>query len=1134
MTKLAIDMSSVMWTGLRSGVDPAAETVWFNNKQVKVNTADYGYENVVGFLTQTLKDFKLCPMDMILVFEGLNSKGPRLAIDPAYKLRNDKCPVEYVHFQVLSDRLKDLFRGAGAIAVSQDYAEADDTLAYLAMHTKEDLIIVSNDGDLARLYGVNRHGAKINIYAKGEVNQNPFGDFPLEFLTVYKAMVGDSSDKITGIVRFGQKSWEAFVQRFGLAGLREMRRLGELGTLDDLALEAESDKQIAQIYAGRDDYLKSFKLATLHPEWVNTRYYPLNWMPGLNVHEPADERLKPWAPKRRLVTADNWDAFVGWIIPILQADPEAALDIETSTPYESDEWLAQQGNPDGVDVIGSTLSGMSLTFGPNRRYTVYISVDHVDTPNVDKQLVGEFLHKLQAMGVTLVIHNTMFEGPVLKQEFGEMWKDLGNEGFLKNWLDTKLEASYVDENGKLGLKGLARRWFGYDQVEYAAVTTLELPLSDEMYSDHTNEEVTSAIRSMSPGRLLNVVRKELTPAVFGLNEAGEDVVVTPAVFQPVARFQLKMNQLSAEHVFNYACDDTVVTAAFHNFAKLFMQLEDTYDVYRKVEISASYLHAQSFVNGTKISLAKLAELREADAKTWQEAWSVLEAYLIENKWEGTVPPDVTGELSAATIKALASWTGQELITMVRTPSKVAALVEDLELRQAIQSHLRGDVLPLVGWVAAKFVPKPEFNPGSPKQMQKLFYETLGLTCKVFNRPTAAAKERGERQGSPKTDELAIQYGLMQLKEEWMGADEDPRTKILQALRLMKMVNTRQGLYYEPYPYLVHWKTGKIHSSHNQCATNTRRASSSSPNVQQLAKKAKIDGQDARIRELFVPHKRKAVIVSMDFAAQELRVIADYSQDGAMLACYVGSDAKDMHAFTGLGIAQRKQPNAGWTYESFMSVLHTTTHPEHKFVKSCRQLGKLTNFVSEYGAMAPKLAATLLVSEEEAQSYLDAKEEAFSQVVAWKDSVIAEALEKGYVTTKLGARRHLAAALNSSDRSESSKAERQAVNFKIQGSSAEMTKLAEGRMWEQRLEQRFDCRIIMPCHDEVVASCSIEDLEAFLPEMHACMVAPYADMKVPIESSVSFGWSFGEQIEAGSSPTGEGVKAAIAELMKGLQ
>jgi DNA polymerase-1 len=181
-------------------------------------------------------------------------------------------------------------------------------------------------------------------------------------------------------------------------------------------------------------------------------------------------------------------------------------------------------------------------------------------------------------------------------------------------------------------------------------------------------------------------------------------------------------------------------------------------------------------------------------------------------------------------------------------------------------------------------------------------------------------------------------------------------------------------------------------------------------------------------------------------------------------------------------------------------------------------------------MAEKVAMTLLITEEEAQEYLDAREAMFLKVTDWKLDTIEEAKRTGRVTTMMGAVRHLREALRSEDRSVSSKAERQAVNFRIQSSSAEQTKLAEGRMWKDGLFFDFDAVCYGPVHDEIVASVRICDLEAFLPRMHACMVAPYASMQVPIEGDISFGWDYYNQIEIGPRPTPEAIAKGVAKLL----
>ena len=190
---------------------------------------------------------------------------------------------------------------------------------------------------------------------------------------------------------------------------------------------------------------------------------------------------------------------------------------------------------------------------------------------------------------------------------------------------------------------------------------------------------------------------------------------------------------------------------------------------------------------------------------------------------------------------------------------------------------------------------------------------------------------------------------------------------------------------------------------------------------------------------------------------------------------------------------------------------------------------MLNFVAEYGAMAPKVAATLLISEEEAQLLLDAREEMFPDVVLWKKATIAEAKRVGYVLTMLGAKRHLRDLLMSDDRFEASKAERQAVNFKVQSPAGEMTKQAEGRMWNDNIYFDFDAVCCGPIHDEVVSSCVTDQLVEFIQRKHACMAVQYAGMKVPVVGSISFGLDFYNQVEIGIEPTREAIEAGLVKM-----
>lgn len=1136
MTRVAVDLSSYLKTALLTGKDEKdGLQVTFEDEQVLVNSAEYGYEHFTNMMVKTLRDLSLQPIDVLLVVEGLHAKSKRLLIDSGYKGKRDKRPPEfYEEFNRLKDFVIEQWRALGAIALTQDYVEADDVLGWLALNTEEDLYIATRDNDLAVLNtdeGTNEHGAKVTTYIDGligvgKINSEPFVH-PSKYVALAKALIGDKSDSINGVPNLGPAKFQKLAEQYGYDGLDELMEMLEKGSLAPIheLIEEKEHKLLKLIVENEAEAIKCWRLVKLYPQWVNTLQHPVRFMPGKSEPLPddADARLKDWFTRAWLVTADNFKESLTAIEQWVPLSPEVAFDIETSTPDESDDWLAAQGDPDGVDQLGSVLTGFSLTFGPNLQYTVYVSVDHAETNNIKMSQARTLLERVWASGKPVVIHNTFFELSVLSQaedEDGMRWMDrwagldwgTASRGFIPNVLDTKLEANYVNENVSAGLKFRSKLHLGYEQQSFEATTKLAGP-PDALPKG---------------GRLVE--------------ELADGAQVR----------QYKMRELSAAHVFGYGCDDTICTAALHNFFKLHMQLDHHWQQYLETEIDAAYQHAKNFIDGIPFSLELSKELERHDDETFDKAWATVRAYLMKNGWEGTVPPTYTASITAKEIKeayeivvigssangtleigleegdedaaqAADESAGEEseeqpkdpfLASKVRTPAKLVVLARELghELFAGmLEKCLNGEHEKFTSWVREHFSGEPIFK-ASNKQMTKLLYEVMGLPVRVRGKPTAIMRQKG-LMGNPKGDALAIEYALRDSTEE--------QAAVLRSIKLMRMVATRRSLYYTKYPYFVHWKTGRIHPTHNQSSTNTRRASEAKPNKQQLPKHPKITGEPARFRETIVPHREDAVIVSLDEDSQELRIIADWSKDENLVACYVGESKKDVHALTGYSITQLKKLEwaMALTYEEFQKL--SKRKDDDKLVKLCaefRNLGKKVNFTTEFGAMAPKLAMTMLVTESEAQTYIDAKERNFPGVRRWKDETIAEAKRTGIVRTLDGGVRHLRDLIMSEDHWIRSKAERQAVNFKVQGSAGAMIKRAEGAMWRMGLVYKYDCVCFGPIHDEVVFSVRRDQLLDFLRDAHACMTQPYGNMTIPIVSSISFGPSFGEQYEIGAEPT----------------
>ena len=1191
--KILFDMASVLKVGMYSGDCPESYIVDFEGKEVEIRPASHGYSNAVDYMLEVIEKYKCSPEDCILVFEGMDTKKRRLAISANYKKNRDKsAPEFYKEYNKAKEDLRDVFLKVGAICVEQKMAEGDDTLAFLVDKLDEEMLVVSGDGDLTVLAGENRHGVVATVLTGWVENKLPDGVYDARHVTLYKSLVGDPSDSITGVPRFGKETFKKLAMTYLADGLDEITTCLQRNDIDTIARYADENKckLLNAIVTHWDSAVTSYKLARLYPEWVDTRYNPLKVSAGMVCDKSTidDDRLHKFSQNKVLVTAENYGMAMQHLQTHIRWNKVVALDFETYPVQQSTDWMAQQGKEDGVDPLGHKLAGFSITYGRNSRQTIYASVGHVEQPGRTNITMAQARAMLEVtFPYVKAVHNAPFELTIASNEFArdedglwfDQWKDKGGKGFIPKVDDTLIMSSYVDENAmQRNLKALSRNVLNYQQVEFNDMRTFRIGEAGKPYPGGVvlqKFEVEQVFEDGKPCFLKNGKPKmaRVKHAVPVLDENGAEIVTrkrrfvggewtyvneVKTVSQDVTYEEVRysMNELPAAVVFDYGCDDTICTKAYYNYAKLMMLIDEHFHVYRQVEVDALYLHTLNYMHGFKFDVGEMVKQRTEDGKVRAEQEKILHDYLIEKGWAGTTLPKFDQDISPAEIKfAYAVVMGISLdepdedeeedeepadpvmVMRVRTPEKILAFIREngAEGSEIFCGHLerlwQGEVEGFNAYVAQHFTGKPSFK-YSNKNLCKLLYETMGLTVQVRNKLTDNMRAKGHTQGAPKADTLAIDYAVIEADERGM----EKELAVLKALKVITMVNTRFGLYYNTYLDFIHWNTNRIHSTHRQCHANTRRASSAMPNTQQLPAHGKVKGYDAPFRRTIIPHKADAVIVSLDFNAQELRSIADDSQDPSMLACYVGDDKKDMHAITGAAIWKAREPAEaaeimkefeGDLYKAFKSLEKSNPAKYGEM----RSLGKKINFSTEYGAQAPKMAQTLMIPESDAQLYIDAREAAFPVAKAWKEKIIVQqAHDQGFIRSRLGAKRHLVEALDSGKGYIESKAERQAVNYRIQGSCAEQTKLAEGRMWQRDLfTGKYDAVCIGPIHDEVVSSVTLKDLFKFLKEKHECMCADYADMKVPVISSIAVGPNFYDQVELGeSSDIGELIEAIISQ------
>jgi DNA polymerase I-like protein with 3'-5' exonuclease and polymerase domains/5'-3' exonuclease len=1165
--RLILDANAVLNPALLGGTDHDQGRVVTDDtgKQIQVNSAQYGVDNFFDRYREVLEHFGVAPRDTILVWDGAGAKARRRTFLPTYKQGRDKHPAVSEQLNIARERVTEMTLKLGAHVAQQSGLEGDDVIGYLCRHLRTQRnVVVTGDGDLSVLVDDNT-----DVWRGGELNRNPYGGFPHKYITLYKALVGDTSDKIPGAKGFGDKAWLDLVRVFGLDGLQEMQDMIVEGRLHELKESVADLKRLQTILDNKDMVTTSWRVASLMVDEVNTLHRPLDIRAGMVAQWNAlddsmrVQELKHFYGTKTLVTAANYEKARDAVTRRMAESPFVALDIETSSSEESDEWIerlntiSEKTRGDKIDVLGHELTGMSLTFGDNSQHTIYMSVDHADTDNITVDQCREMVEVIP-QSKHIIIQNRQFEFSVLYRTWADKWMNNGWHGFVPNALDTKIGASYVDENLPKGLKQRSKHHLGYEQQTYEQVTTLSGPAG-----------------TLRGGALRKEYIKEVRPAEYrtDVDESGNDVSVevAPAVTAPYEDRQYKMRELTAARVFDYGCDDTICTAALHTHYQLVMEMEGTWQVYLDVETLPEYLTTLAFVQGFEISLEKLVGMEKKDDANYDKAWATFREFLMKRGWSGTTCPSFD-ELTPAAVKEAASiLVDTDVVQFSTKKRKLNGMAMDLREQfpdsaaaETLATALdRNDLQAVNAMVKAGFTGEPKINFGSPKQMQDLLYSHLGVRPRLLNRMTekqkaenpvmadAFKKRRRAKDAGIDLFSLAepVKAGRTTVEpltpEEYtaliskastdddavmlsLAKDDltDEARTILKALQTIKTIQTRRSLFYKTYRVIPHWRDGRVHPSLNQAEAVTRRYSSSTPNVQQMPKR----DEGKEFREIVLPHHADAVVASEDFNGQELRLMGEQSGDENLTACYVGENLLDVHSLTAAAAAIYLWGESV-EYGPFQEMRESKDPVVKGKAKALRDAAKTVNFATQYDAQAENLSVQLMIDEETAQKFIDAKAAAFPRIDPWKDEVRGFAEKTGYVTTMLGARRHLRNALLSDNRAEAAKAGRQGPNFKIQGSGAEMAKLAMASMWRRGIfTGKYDARFIAPIHDEVVFSAGRGDAAEVIREVHECMTQPYADMKIPIVSSISLGRNFGEQIDCGDAFDAAAIAEALEEAL----
>jgi DNA polymerase-1 len=417
------------------------------------------------------------------------------------------------------------------------------------------------------------------------------------------------------------------------------------------------------------------------------------------------------------------------------------------------------------------------------------------------------------------------------------------------------------------------------------------------------------------------------------------------------------------------------------------------------------------------------------------------------KWVWDLWAKAPGALAEVGLTSLYQDVERPLIEVLSAMERHGILVDHVRLAEfsrELEVHIDRTTREIYGLAGE------EFNIGSPKQLAYILFEKLKL-------PPVKRTKTGYSTDADVLEQLALGHELP--------------ARIIEHRTLTKLKST----YADALPTLVNPVTGRIHTSFNQLVAATGRLSSSAPNLQNIPVRTELG---RRIRAAFVPEKGWRFLAA-DYSQIELRILAHVSGEESLLEAF--RRGEDIHART--------------ASEVFGVTLDAVT-PEQ------RDIAKTTNFSVIYGVTAFGLSRGLDISTRQAQEFLDRFFARHPKVKAYLSRTVAEGRERGFVATLLGRRRYLPE-LRSGNPNLRGFGERMATNAPIQGTAADLVKIAMVRMAGELESHRLRTRMLLQVHDELLFEVPADEVER-LQALATQVMESAITLEVPLKVDVKVG------------------------------
>lgn len=662
---LVVDTYSVFGQFMHIRDEEFGVDLTVDGKPLHIPSLESAIENAEGYLQNVIDKLDIDPQHIIAVCDPPETGAARKRKFAFYKATRSKRPAQYYEvFNNLINHMTELVMKSGGVRATPRVipsVEGDDLVHEICRRLPH-TVCLSTDKDLLSAPATHH-------YIGGEMDPQKF-PVPQGLILTYRAVVsGDASDGIPSCKGFGEKAWEQLLELAGPDGMWMLKDLIETRQLDKLAEDVPHMKKLQLLIDQADQIYASYECMS-----------PM----AVPAHKVKWEARVPECPQE-LVTADNYNKVYQEVKALVDVYDHVVIDYEADVCDEARAWVEQTKNEDGrggvgIDVIGQQITGMGLKVGP---HSWYFSVAHCNTDNITLAELEKILRLIQFK--RCYAHNsTGYENVVTYLTFGF---------FLEGMLDTKLMASYVDENDYMGLKPLTQKWLGgYEQQTY-----------DQVIGDRSG-----------------------------------------------------MFEVSGEEVFSYGVDDVLTCDSLQNLFTIIMMYEGTYDTFLELEWHSAFVTSLAFANGIGFDWDEWRMQREDNNANIARAEQELEELLIKLGFgEDVVYRPLPEVATKSSIKMLfEAVTGKQFVTNLRSVRSLTQFIRE-EGYEDIALVIEEGSEAMNSLYKEHWRPRANLNVRSPKQMQELMYTTLECPVRIRKPPTDIMLAKGITKGNPAANEEAI-------------------------------------------------------------------------------------------------------------------------------------------------------------------------------------------------------------------------------------------------------------------------------------------------------------------------------------------------------------------------------------------